>query len=295
MSLYHSEYFTANDGLRLHYLHWPQPNTKPKADSCCVLLHGFTNDAHIFDRLAESLQQHMPVFSVDARGHGDSAWDPQMQYTHDQLQDDLAIFLNTIQCQHFHLIGHSLGARVAMLLLQQQPQLKRRCQSFTIIDTGPEVSAIGVNKVRQDAENTPTEFANLQAFHQYLSNIYLLAEPNELQRLAQFGLKTINHVLRPKTDPAFAKALWKPDSHKGNSEDLSYPLNDQLWQALGQIDCPSLILRGQASAILSRKTALKMLDIMPNAELETISRAGHALMVDNPSEFIQAVEDFIFK
>ena len=296
MSLYQSRVYHASDNLPLHYLLWPNMHSQ----QCCVMLHGFTNDAHIFDTAAKKLQSQMNVYALDARGHGDSSWDEKEQYTHEQLQDDLLSFLKTLPFQQFHLVGHSLGARVALLLLGRSPDGLARCKSFTIIDTGPEVSAIGVKKVREDAENTPTAFDSTASFHRYLANIYLLAEENELQRLADFGLKELEiengaKVLAPKTDPAFARALWKPDSKQGDSSDLKYPLNEELWQALDTVDCPTLIMKGQASAILSRKVAQRMLDSLQQAELQTISRAGHALMVDNPSEFSESLYQFILK
>jgi len=159
-----SRQLLTDDGIKLNFLLWPNLYSK----QCVVFLHGFTNDAHIFDDASEALQQHFNVYALDFRGHGDSDWDPEAKYTHDQLQSDLIHFLQQLPFQHIHLVGHSLGARVAMLLLGRDEHIRQRCKSFTIIDTGPEVRAIGVNKVREDAENTPDNFSSIEAFRQYL-------------------------------------------------------------------------------------------------------------------------------
>ncbi len=289
-TLYQSRTLPAQDQLLLHYLIWPNRHSQ----QCTVLLHGFTNDAHIFDTAAQSLQSLMSVYCFDFRGHGDSAWDTEEKYHHNQLEQDLVLFLEQLPFQRIHLVGHSLGARVAMLLLGRHASLKQRIKSFTIIDTGPEVRAVGVNKVREDAENTPTAFPDSQSYYQYLSNIYLLAEKTELQRMAAYGLREIDGQLAPKTDPAFTRALWKPESNAGDSSDLKFPLNEELWQSLAAITCPTLVMKGQASAILGQRIAEKMVhDVMPNACLDTISRAGHALMVDNPEEFTDKLKAFI--
>ena len=281
-------FFTANDGLKLHYLFWPNPDSQ----DCCLLIHGFTNDAHIWDGLAEKLQKTHNVIAVDMRGHGDSEWDAEAKYTHPQMVEDVYALLKTLPFHHWHIIGHSLGSRVATLLISRK-QLKPA--SFVIIDTGPEVRAVGVNKVRMDAESTPTSFATVEDFNHYLSGIYLFGQPERIMAMARHGLKLNDKgKLIPKTDPAFTAALWKPDSYRGNSDDLKYPLTDELWQALSNIHCPCLILKGQASAILAKKVAEKMAnEVIPNATLKVIPQAGHAMMVDNPEMFEMIVVDFV--
>ena len=288
--LYQRRTLSANDQLSLQYLLWPNIHSQ----QCCVMLHGFTNDAHIFDTAAKALQEKMSVYCLDFRGHGNSDWDPEEKYHHDQLEQDLVSFLQQLPFQHIHLVGHSLGARIAMLMLGRNNTLMKRIKSFTIIDTGPEVRAVGVNKVREDAQNTPTEFPDHQHYFKYLSNIYLLAETQELKRMADNGLKTSNGKLHPKTDPAFTRALWKPDSNAGDGGELKFPLNEELWQSLANISCPTLVMKGQASAILGKRIAEKMVnEIIPDAQLTIISRAGHALMVDNPKEFTEKLISFI--
>lgn len=285
-----SHFYHANDNLKLHYLAWPHAPSG-NTESCCVLVHGFTNDAHIYDGLAVELQQSMDVFAIDFRGHGDSDWDEEEKYNHEQLLKDLALFLQQLPHKKIHIIGHSLGARVAMLLIART---NFTAATFTIIDTGPEVRAVGVEKVRKDAQNTPTEFASVAAFKDYLAAIYLFAQTEKIQAMAENGLKDIAGKLRPKTDPAFTAALWKADPKQIEGSTLRAPLNDELWQALANISSPTLILKGQASAILSKATAEKMAyEVMRNGQLKIIRRAGHAIMVDNPDEFEQTVCSFI--
>ncbi len=280
--------YKADDGLNLHYLLWPNPQSK----SCCLLIHGFTNDAHVWDGLAKKLQLTHNVIAVDMRGHGDSEWDASASYTHPQMVEDVYSLLKKLKYTHYHIVGHSLGARVAILLVARK---KLQPATLTIIDTGPEVRAVGVNKVRQDAQNTPSEFSNVDEFYNYLTTIYLFAQPERIRAMAENGLKKNgNGKWIPKTDPAFTTALWKTDSQRGDSNDLKYPLTDELWQALGKITAPSLILKGQASAILAKNIAEKMAHhVMQNAELKIIPRAGHAMMVDNPDIFEGTVCDFI--
>lgn len=233
----------------------------------------------------------MDVIAVDFRGHGDSDWDQDAKYSHSQLVSDIHRLIKQLPYKKLHIIGHSLGARVAMLMIART---NISAESFTIIDTGPEVRAVGVDKVRKDAQNTPTSFPSVDAFNDYLSAIYLFGQRDRIRAMAENGLKQQAGCLIPKTDPAFTAALWKPESEQGESKALRAPLNDELWQALSTIKSPSLILKGQASAILAKHTAEKMAhEVMANAEFKVIRRAGHAIMVDNPEEFQSTVEQFI--
>ena len=279
-------FYQSNDNVKLHYFFREHTNN----DTCCLLLHGFTNDAHIFDHLAEQLQTFSNVIAVDFRGHGDSEWDEKKNYSHDQLIEDIYQLTQLFSFNNWHIIGHSLGARVAMLTIAEK---NFQPKSLTIIDTGPEVRAIGVRKVRQDAENTPKNFSSVDHFFYYLSSIYFLADTKRLRLLAENGLKERQGQLVAKTDPEFTKALWRQDSHQGNSSDLTASKEHDLWQALTSITCSCLIIRGQASAILTQRVAEKMQRTLENAELAIIPRSGHALMLDNPSYFENSVLRFI--
>ncbi len=283
-----SIYTKSNDGLQLHYFFYENPSSK----ACCLLLHGFTNDAHMFDVVANCLSEKMNVLAFDFRGHGDSDWDKEERYQHADLMADVFTLINRFDFTQWHFVGHSLGARVAMLTIEK---FQLSPSSLTIIDTGPEVNAIGVRKVRKDAENTPMTFESIEAYYQFLSRIYFLADPERLKYLAQFGLKNLNGQLVAKTDPAFTRALWKADSNQGNANDLKKPLEHDLWQTLNQITCPTLILRGQASAILTQTTAEEMQARLANATLTIVPGAGHALMLDNHEYFEQALCAFIGK
>src|SRR5690554_886133 len=224
-------FYTTIDNLQCHYLY--RPNTQ--TDSACIFLHGFTNDAHIWDALADQLQSQHNIIALDFRGHGDSDWDSDACYTHEQLCADVLQLIEQLPFKRWHIIGHSLGARVAMLTLARH---KLPIESLIIIDTGPEVRAVGVNKVRMDAESAPTTFASVEAYFNYLSSIYLFAQPDRLRSMAEHGVrKKSDGLWHSKTDPAFTTALWKPGSNLASSDDLRYPLNDELWAALAILPC----------------------------------------------------------
>ncbi|MDY0006661.1 MAG: alpha/beta hydrolase [Spongiibacteraceae bacterium] len=270
-------------GLRLSCRHWPAAQPGPAH----LLLHGFSNDAAVWGQLPAQLAARGAVYALDFRGHGDADRDPRARYDHHTLVADLQHVATQLALDAPHVIGHSLGARVALLW---QARYRAALSSLTVVDTGPEVNQQAANKVRADAEAMPAVFPDMARWLAHLRGIYVLADE---QALADWGRQSVAPLadgrVALKTDPAFTRALWHPQHHQG----LRAPLADQLWEAWRGLSCPILLLRGQASAILTRRSAQAMLACQPRARLVTIPRAGHAVMLDNPAAFCAEVLAFL--
>jgi esterase len=68
---------------------------------------------------------------------------------------------------------------------------------------------------------------------------------------------------------------------------------EQDWQSLTNITCPTLLVRGEASDILSPEDAQRMVASIPNCRLVEVPDSGHAVPLDNPSGFLAAVRGFL--
>ena len=77
-------------GLRLRVLDWGGSGRPP-----LLLLHGFTGHAHAWDTLSLALQPHFHVYALDQRGHGDSDWSPDADYTRHAQVEDIRQFVDT--------------------------------------------------------------------------------------------------------------------------------------------------------------------------------------------------------
>src|SRR4051812_28355579 len=73
------------NNLKIHYLDWGSPDKPP-----LILLHGIARTAHTFDHIAPHFAARYHVLSIDMRGHGDSAWDPQGSYIVEDYVKDIA-------------------------------------------------------------------------------------------------------------------------------------------------------------------------------------------------------------
>ena len=77
------------------------------------------------------------------------------------------------------------------------------------------------------------------------------------------------------------------------AEQGRYRLPD-LWDALAGIKCRTLVLRGAASGVFPRDVATRMVEqTLADSELHTIGAAGHAVMMDNPLQFVSRIEEFL--
>src|SRR5215510_12678777 len=113
------------DGLDIHVLEWSEAGTP------LVLVHGFGNEAHIWDDFAPVVAPHYRTIALDHRGHGESDWDPDGRYEVDALVDDVEAVTAALGIGRMVLVGHSLGGRVSTLFAGRHPE---RIAGLVIVD-----------------------------------------------------------------------------------------------------------------------------------------------------------------
>jgi pimeloyl-ACP methyl ester carboxylesterase len=121
-----------------------------------------------------------------------------------------------------------------------------------------------------------------------------MAPPEVLARMARHGVRQRDDGrFVSKLDPFFRQGVSKPITE----EDMAQASRDEagdLWQALEKISCPTLVVRGAASDVLSPDTADRMVDeALQDGTLAIVPQSAHAVMVENPSGFNEAVAAFV--
>jgi pimeloyl-ACP methyl ester carboxylesterase len=273
------------NGAELHLLEWSTEGVP------MLLLHGFGNEAHIWDDFAPVVAPHYRTLALDHRGHGQSDWDPDGRYEIDALVDDVESVTAALGIERMVLVGHSLGGRVSKLFAGRHPA---RIAGLVIVDIGPEVDARGSLRIRSDVEsNLSPAFDSVEEYARTLSLSYPAATPEALRRMALHGLRRrADGRLELVTDPAWRGVT----AGRGTSRDAEQEesLGQQMWDALAALPCPALVVRGAASDILSPEVADRMVDdVLPNGRLAVVPRAGHSVMTDNPQGFNDAVATFV--
>ncbi len=276
----------ASDGLQLNVLEWSQEGVP------LVMLHGFGNEAHIWDDFAPAVAPYYRTYAVDHRGHGDSDWDPGRGYDPEILTDDLEALLRNLEIERFVLIGHSLGGRVSTLFAGRHPE---RLAGLVLVDVGPEVDMRGRLRIRQDVESDPDPvFDSVEVYARALSLAYPAGRPDAIQRMARHGLRQRDDgAFVLKQDPAW-RGLMSSEIPPEEAERLEAESTQKQWDALAKVPCPTLVVRGAASDILAPDVADRMVeDVLQKGRLAVVPQAGHSVMTDNPEGFREAVEAFV--
>jgi pimeloyl-ACP methyl ester carboxylesterase len=271
------------DGLELHALEWSSEGVP------LVLLHGHGNEAHLWDDFVPVIAPHYRVIAVDQRGHGDSDWDAEGRYDTDAMVGDLEALTDFLDIDRFVLIGFSMGGRVSMSFAGRHPE---RMAGLVIVDIGPEVDVRGAIRIGQEMESQRAPvFSSIDEYTSMLSLNYPAGQPEALIRMARYGLREREDGLfELKMDPKLRAA--RPDDAEARAQEEA--ATQEAWKGLATIPCPTLVVRGAASDILSPETADRMVDeVLKNGRLEVIPQAAHSVATDNPKAFEEAVSRFV--
>ena len=272
MAEFDDRYWTSEDGLRLHFRDYPGAGDRVPV----LCLPGLTRNARDFEHLARRLAGTRRVLCPELRGRGDSdyAKDPATYVPACYLRDLEGLLLHT-GVARFVAVGTSLGGWLTMLLAGSAPE---RIAGAVINDIGPEVSPQGLARIRgyvgqgRSFETWMHAARSLQeaqaAMFPDLDVADWLGVAKRLMTLGSNGRIVFDYDM--KIAEAFA-------SENGGRQVDMWPM----WGALG--GRPLLLVRGETSDILQARVAERMVAELPEAELVTIPRVGHAPMLDEPA------------
>lgn len=269
--------FLSVNGLRVHYLDWGHPSAPP-----VVCVHGYTSSGQAFNALARHFQSRFRIIAPDVRGHGETAWSPTEAYQYYDQISDLAGFIDQLGLEQFILIGTSMGGIIAMAYAGAHPE---RLVRLIINDIGPDAEA-GSQRITQTVGDRPEEFANLEDAMAYRR----LMSPMTASRSAEDQRELALGVLHQQSD---GRWVWKMDpAYIRQRVQQGPPPRPALWPALQRITCPTLVVWGRESDVLSETQARRMADVLPHGELVAVPGIGHAPTLMEPVA-LAALERFL--
>jgi esterase len=272
----HSTFLTVN-GLRLRYLDWGNAGAPP-----VVCVHGYTSSAEAFNAPARHFQDRFHLTVPDVRGHGESAWSPTGAYQYSDQVSDLEGITNQLGLERFTLIGTSMGGIIAMAYAGAHPE---RLARLVINDIGPDAE-VGSQRITQTVGDRPEMFATLEDAMAYRRSVSPIAARRSQEDQRELALG----VLRQQPDGQW---VWKMDSaYIQQRVQHGSPRRPTLWPVLQRLPCPTLVVWGMESDILSEAQARRMVEILPQGELVAVPGVGHAPTLMEPV-VLTALERFL--
>lgn len=248
-----------------------------------VVLHGLFGSSDNWMGVAPRFAQHFRVILVDLRNHGLSPHSDEMNWT--VMAGDLAGFFDTHALEQVHVLGHSLGGKVAIQFALEFPA---RVHKLVVVDMAPRA-----NLPEHDRIFKALLALDLKRFHSRREMEEALEPDIPDLTLRRFLLKNLKSTTAPVT--ARREGVTRSFDWKINLRGLfeCYP---QLLEAVTDgkpFPKPALFLRGGKSHYVLDSDFPLIHRLFPHAKIETIARANHWVHADAPDEFVRHVVGFL--
>ena len=247
-----------------------------------LLLHGFAQTCHSWDFVALSFSDKYRVIALDQRGHGDSAWAPDGDYSPETQQKDIAAVVDALGLNDFVLMGLSMGGRNSFTYAGNHTD---KLKALVIVDAGPQNMQAGSGNIRSFVQQED-ELDSVDAF---VDRVLQYNPRRDAVQVRGSILHNLMELPSGKWTWKYDKLLRSPDRRIGADPATA----ERLWGYLESIQCPVLVVRGGASDIMALDIAESMHDRIPNATMVTVEGAGHLVMGDRPAGFQKAVTGFL--
>tara|TARA_R110001592_G_scaffold1911_1_gene11852 strand:- start:29799 stop:30587 length:789 start_codon:yes stop_codon:yes gene_type:complete len=241
--------------------------------SAVILLHGLFGSSDNLSRLAIELEKEYQVFSVDLRNHGKSFHHKEMTYP--LMVEDIKKMMNVYGINSAHLIGHSMGGKVAMSFALSYPE---KVKKLIVADIAPVTYSPHHQAILKALTSIPLDsIATRREADEYLAR-YI-----DEAGVRQFLLKSL--MLSKKQAP-----VWKFNlSAIIENYDKILSGNDSSKQFNGD----TLFIAGGKSDYIKAEYKQKTMALFPKAQLKIMPETSHWLHAEKPKIFISICQRFL--
>lgn len=243
-----------------------------------VLLHGFTSSGQTWRNLTDALKDTYTVISIDLPGHGKTVTpDRSMK----ECCTDLAFLLQSLHYTRVHMVGYSMGGRVALSFAYYYPELVK---SLLLESASP---GLRTEKERFERKSTDEKLARrieedgIFSFVAYWENIPLFESQRSLPE--EIRIKVQEERLAQK-EKGLAMSLRK----MGTGSQMP------LWSKLEEIQTPTMLLAGEYDhkfVTINQEMQQKL----SSAILRVVPSAGHTVHLEQPKIFSTKVLQFLYE
>ncbi len=240
-----------------------------------LFLHGLTALADAWTPVVECLGADRPeCLALDQRGHGDS-FAPATGYAIGDFVGDVRAVLGPLRIDRPHLVGHSMGACVALVAAARHPELFR---TVTVVDIGPERWTKNWTETVAAIDRMPERFSRDEAVAFLTRN--RPTPPDRLKLLLSRVGEAEDGTFRWRGSPE----AWKQAVRSHRSRDF--------WADWGGLSIPALLIRGGASAELRGPVGDEMRRRNPSVGYEEYEGVGHNIPLLAPERLAASLSRF---
>lgn len=257
------------NGIRQHYLRYGGNDGARAARDPIVLIPGITSPAVTWGFVAERLGKHFDTYVLDVRGRGLSSSGPGLDYGLDAQAADVLAFTQALRLSRYSLLGHSMGARIAVRAARSQPQGLARLAAIDPPVSGPGRRAYPaklpwyVDSIRQATLGMDAEA--MRAFCPTWTDAQL--------RLRAQWLHTC-------FEPAIVQSF----------EDFG---RDDIHADLPRIKAPMLLMTAERGDVVNDADVAEWQGLAPQTQHVRVAGAGHMIPWDNEAGFHAAFGEFL--
>lgn len=260
----HGAHLRAN-GIRQHYLRFPGNAARP-----LLLIPGIASTAAMWGFVGEALAPDHDVFVLDVRGRGLSEAGPGLDYGLDALADDMAGFAAAAGLAAPVLLGHSMGARIAIRAARRHPG---RFAALLLAD--PPVSGPGRRPY-------PSALAPLLALIQAGQR----GEAEAVLRAPGQPAWPEPHLLRRAEWLASCDERAVTEAHRSFHE-------DDIHADLPLLDLPVALLAAGRGGVIGEEDVEEIRTLLPGLLFRRLAGAGHQMQIDDTGGFLALARELL--
>ncbi len=274
--------------LRLHYVDWGNPDAPP-----LLLVHGGRDHCRNWDWVASALRKDWHIIAPDLRGHGDSQWSPDGDYSMAGYIYDLAQLIHQQNLAPVTIMAHSLGGNIALRYAGIYPEAVKKLVAIEGLGPSPKMIAERATKTidirmkewideqRKLSSRLPRRYASIEDAFKRMQEENKHLSPERARHLTQHGINQ-------NEDGSYS---WKFDNYvrAWPPYDMTYEEQAELWR---RIACPTLLVYGKESWASNPQDDGRVKNFQ-DAKVISFERAGHWVHHDRLEAFLDAVKAFI--
>jgi pimeloyl-ACP methyl ester carboxylesterase len=275
MSNVHRTSTCPSGDVTLFYRRFGAPGRTP-----ILIVHGLSFFSYDWIGVAAELADGREVVAMDMRGFGDSTWSPVRDYGVPTMASDIVALLDHLGWQRAILVGHSMGGRNAAYCAARNPA---RATGLVLVDYSPENAAAGAKRVTDAVAGQPDVFASVDEAMRYAG---VSIDSPRRERFEAY-LRPVDGGVQLKRDLHF-RDQFRRVRDTGERPKLGV----DMWQVLGEVECPTLVIRGARSDMFAAETVAKVRAANPRIAVVEVD-GGHIVAGDNPQGFLAALRPFL--